>query len=106
MSLTCPVSDISTSLYTGRKKGKVISSSTKNRLRKDCTEGGAITLDKGKLRRSRTNKALLGVCGGISEFFGISAFWLRVLFIIFAPTSAFVYFILGVLIPYTSQDLY
>lgn len=34
------------------------------------------------LRRSRRNRVLLGVCGGLGEFFGISAFWFRLAFLI------------------------
>ena len=29
------------------------------------------------LRRSRNNRMLAGVCGGLAEFFGISSFWFR-----------------------------
>jgi phage shock protein PspC (stress-responsive transcriptional regulator) len=36
------------------------------------------------LRRSRRNRVLAGVCGGLEEFFGISAFWFRLGFIIAA----------------------
>ena len=35
-----------------------------------------------KLRRSRKNRVIGGVCGGLSEFFGISAFWFRLAFLI------------------------
>ena len=35
-----------------------------------------------KLRRSRTNRVIFGVCGGLAEFFGISAFWFRLAFLI------------------------
>jgi phage shock protein C len=35
-----------------------------------------------KLRRSRTNRMIAGVCGGLGEFFGLSAFWFRLLFLI------------------------
>ena len=35
-----------------------------------------------KLRRSRKNRIVAGVCGGLGEFFGLSAFWFRLLFII------------------------
>lgn len=35
-----------------------------------------------KLRRSRTNRVIAGVCGGLAEFFGISAFWFRLAFLI------------------------
>ena len=34
------------------------------------------------LRRSRHNRVFAGVCGGLAEFFGISAFWFRLAFII------------------------
>jgi len=37
---------------------------------------------KQSLRRSRRNRVVAGVCGGLSEFFGISAFWFRLAFII------------------------
>jgi len=35
-----------------------------------------------KLRRSRTDRLIGGVCGGLGEFFGMSAFWFRLLFFI------------------------
>ena len=35
-----------------------------------------------KLRRSRTNRVIAGVCGGLEAFFGISAFWFRLAFLI------------------------
>ncbi len=34
------------------------------------------------LRRSRNNRMLAGVCGGMSEFFGISVFWFRLAFLL------------------------
>jgi phage shock protein PspC (stress-responsive transcriptional regulator) len=34
------------------------------------------------LRRSRHNRVVAGVCGGLGEFFGISAFWFRLAFLI------------------------
>ena len=37
-----------------------------------------------QLRRSRTNRMLFGVCGGLAEFFGIDAFWFRLFFVIAA----------------------
>ena len=35
-----------------------------------------------KLRRSRSNRWIAGICGGLGEFFGLSAFWFRLLFFI------------------------
>lgn len=34
------------------------------------------------LRRSRSNRMIAGVCGGLAEFFGISSFWFRLGFLI------------------------
>ncbi|HEY62031.1 MAG TPA: PspC domain-containing protein [Anaerolineae bacterium] len=34
------------------------------------------------LRRSRRNRVVAGVCGGLADFFGISAFWFRLAFLI------------------------
>jgi phage shock protein C len=37
---------------------------------------------KGKLRRSRSDRWIAGICGGLGQFFGLSAFWFRLLFFI------------------------
>jgi phage shock protein C len=37
---------------------------------------------RGPLRRSRHNRVIFGVCGGLAEFFGINAFWVRLAFLI------------------------
>ena len=34
------------------------------------------------LRRSRTNRMIAGVCGGLEEFFGLDAFWFRLGFVL------------------------
>ena len=34
------------------------------------------------LRRSRRDRVIVGVCGGLGEFFGISPFWFRIAFLI------------------------
>ena len=34
------------------------------------------------LRRSRDNRLIAGVCGGLAEFYGISSFWFRLAFLI------------------------
>ena len=34
------------------------------------------------LRRSRRNRVVAGVCGGLAEFTGISTFWFRLAFLI------------------------
>ena len=41
-----------------------------------------MTSTRPPLRRSRHNRVIAGVCGGLAEFFGISAFWFRLAFLI------------------------
>ena len=38
--------------------------------------------DDKKLRRSKSDRVIFGVCGGLGEFFGISALWFRLFFIL------------------------
>ena len=40
------------------------------------------TTQHNPLRRSRHNRVVAGVCGGLAEFFGVSAFWFRLAFLI------------------------
>lgn len=35
-----------------------------------------------RLRRSRNDRSVAGVCGGLGEFFGLSPIWFRVAFLI------------------------
>ncbi len=55
------------------------------------------------LRRSRTNRMLAGVCGGLAEFFGIRPFWFRLAFIIaFIPGGVpgiLLYLLLWLIVP-------
>ncbi|MGY0694563.1 PspC domain-containing protein [Virgibacillus sp. FSP13] len=57
-----------------------------------------------KLRKSSTDRSLSGVCGGIAEFFGISSFVVRLLFI-FLPASLLIYLILANIIPDSPPSL-
>lgn len=34
------------------------------------------------LQRSRSDRVIAGICGGLAEFFGISTFWFRLAFLI------------------------
>jgi phage shock protein C len=34
------------------------------------------------LRRSRRNRMIAGVCGGLEDFFGLDAFWFRLGFVL------------------------
>jgi phage shock protein C len=55
-----------------------------------------------KLYRSRTERWLAGVCGGLGEYFGVDPTLVRVLFVLFALTfgSGFlIYLVLWIVIP-------
>jgi phage shock protein C len=41
-----------------------------------------MTSQKKVLRRSRSDRVVAGVCGGLAEFFGVSTFWFRLAFLI------------------------
>ena len=58
---------------------------------------------KQRLRRSKSDRILFGVCGGLGEFFGISTFWFRLaFFLLFLPgglPGVIPYFIMWLIIP-------
>ena len=55
------------------------------------------------LRRSRQNRIFAGVCGGLANFFGVSAFWFRLAFLIALIPGGIpgflLYLILWIIIP-------
>lgn len=55
------------------------------------------------LRRSRRNRIVAGVCGGLAEFFGISSFWFRLAFLIAlipgGVPGLLLYFLAWIIIP-------
>ena len=61
------------------------------------------TQNRPVLRRSRRNRVLAGVCGGLAEFFGISAFWFRLgMFIAFIPGGVpgiLIYLLMWIMVP-------
>lgn len=62
-----------------------------------------MTTQRQVLRRSKNNRMIAGVCGGLAEFFGISSFWFRLAFFIaFIPGSVpgvLIYLIAMIMIP-------
>lgn len=62
-----------------------------------------MTVQRQALRRSKSNRMIAGVCGGLAEFFGISSFWFRLAFFIaFLPGGVpgiLVYLIAMIMIP-------
>lgn len=41
-----------------------------------------VNSERKPLRRSHSNRIIAGICGGLGEFFGISATWFRIGFLI------------------------
>ena len=63
----------------------------------------------GSLRRSRSNRMIAGVIGGLAEWTGINATILRILYVIFSIVSAafpgiLVYLLLWFIIPESLID--
>ena len=58
---------------------------------------------KKALRRSKSNRMVAGVCGGLAEFFGISSFWFRLALVIAlipgGVPGILIYLILWIIIP-------
>ncbi|MCK6581033.1 MAG: PspC domain-containing protein [Anaerolineae bacterium] len=55
-----------------------------------------------RLLRSRTNRQIAGVCGGLGEYFGIDPTLLRIAFIlmvVFGGSGLLLYIILALVIP-------
>ncbi|MGC9333368.1 MAG: PspC domain-containing protein [Anaerolineae bacterium] len=56
-----------------------------------------------RLRRSRSDRWIAGICGGLGKFFGLSPFWFRLLFfILLLPGGApglLPYVLLWIIIP-------
>jgi phage shock protein PspC (stress-responsive transcriptional regulator) len=54
------------------------------------------------LTRSRDNKMIFGVCGGLAERFGLDPVWVRLGFValaLFAGKGILLYFILAIVVP-------
>ena len=62
-----------------------------------------------KLMKSRTDKKIAGVCGGIAKYFGISSTVTRFLFLFLTPVTSganiFIYFILSLAMPKEPVEL-
>jgi len=55
-----------------------------------------------RLYRSRKDKMIAGVCGGLAEYFGIDSTWMRLIFLVFLLLggSAFlVYLVMWIVVP-------
>jgi phage shock protein C len=55
-----------------------------------------------KLQRSQTDRYIAGVCGGLAEYFGIDAVWVRLAFVLatlFALGGVVIYIVLWIIMP-------
>lgn len=60
-----------------------------------------------KLYRSRKEKIIAGVCGGLAEHFGIDPTWIRLIFILLAilgGTAVLVYLIMWLIVPLSPEN--
>jgi phage shock protein PspC (stress-responsive transcriptional regulator) len=60
-------------------------------------------MEEKTLRRSRTDKMIAGICGGLGKYFGLDSTILRLVFVlllIFAGTGLLAYLIMWLVIPY------
>ena len=61
-----------------------------------------------RLYRSRTNRKLAGVCGGLAEYFNTDATLLRVLFVVltvFGGSGLLLYLVLWIIVPEAPQGV-
>lgn len=55
-----------------------------------------------RLWRSRKERKIAGICGGLGEYFGVDPFWMRLIFILFflaGGTAFIVYMIMWLMVP-------
>ena len=84
-----------------RAKEKVLSGSTVN-MNKTVIGDGTLTAEFSRLRRSRTDRWLGGVCGGIAVASGIDAWIWRLVFALFGFTygvGILIYALLWIFVP-------
>lgn len=55
-----------------------------------------------RLYRSRRERIIAGVCGGLAQYFGIDPTWMRLIFILFffvGGSALLLYFIMWIIVP-------
>ncbi len=60
-----------------------------------------------KFYRSKTNRVIFGVCGGLAEYFQVDPLLVRILFVLFTLTvkiGVLAYFLLAIIIPTEGSD--
>ncbi|MFA5162232.1 MAG: PspC domain-containing protein [Elusimicrobiales bacterium] len=62
-------------------------------------------MEEKKLYRSRTNRTVLGICGGLAEYFGKDATLFRLIFLVLLVCTGFAPFGLSYLLAYFVMPL-
>jgi phage shock protein C len=60
-----------------------------------------------KLWRSRKDRKIAGVCGGLGVYFGVDPVWMRIIFVVFfliGGTALIAYLLLWLIIPLEPED--
>jgi phage shock protein PspC (stress-responsive transcriptional regulator) len=82
-------------------KAKILSSSTVN-LNKATASDGSFAAELNMLRRSRTDRWIGGVCGGLARVSGVDSWVWRLVFTLFTFTFGFgavIYLLLWIFVP-------
>ena len=83
-------------------KAKVLSSASTVNLNKTASADGSFASELSALRRSRTDRWLGGVCGGLARVSGVDAWVWRLVFTLFTVTFGFgivIYLLLWIFVP-------
>jgi phage shock protein C len=62
-----------------------------------------------RLYRSRTERMIWGICGGLANYFGVDPTWIRILAVIsifFSGAGIIAYIIMAIIVPLESPNNY
>jgi phage shock protein C len=82
-------------------KARVLSAGSVN-LAKDAPCEGSLSAEINRLRRSRTDRWIGGVCGGLAKATGVESWVWRLMFVLFTLTFGFgilIYLLLWIFVP-------
>ena len=83
-------------------KAKVLASSQVNLTKPGTSAGDDFVSEMSRLRRSRTDKWLGGVCGGLGRVSGVESWIWRLVFalcVVFAGFGALIYLLMWIFVP-------
>ena len=61
-----------------------------------------------KLWRSRKERKIAGICGGLAQYFSVDPVWIRLIFVLFflaAGTAGIVYLIMWLIVPLEPEEV-